>query len=242
MPENSTALPLAWTLGAYFLLQIILNLRLRGIARLKQDRSVRLLRSTFANSVINSLFFIAAALLLIFLGLVPQPALPSPAWPWLLASLPAGLFLWALRIRLLGIGQRISGGSAFVQPAEHLLRNPGDLGQLNRAAMQISLLEPLGNELMFRACFLALMNQIYGMWPAILATAVVELLLRLNPAWALAVLGSSLLLSAVSLLGGGPLASVCTALVAGFLHSYITAYQALRAADSGAADLQQNRD
>jgi len=231
VPDSSTALPLTWGLAAYFALQIMLNLRLRLIPAAAPDRHELLLRSAFANSVINSLFFLGLACILLLAALVPQPALPSPLWLWLLGSLPAGVMLWALQVRLLGIGRRLFGKSSFVQPADHLLRNPQDLGQLNRAALYISLLQPLGHELFFRACFLGLLQQVFGIWPAVLGTAIVELLLRLNPPWALSVLISSGLLSGMSVAGGGPLATICTALVCGFLHAYVGAWQALRSTE-----------
>ncbi len=237
VPETSTTLPLAWSLGVYFVLQLLLNLRLRGIAQDLPDRRDRLLRVAFSNGVVNSLFFILLSTWLILSGSVPRPVLPQPLWAWLLGSLPAGLLLWALHIRMLGIGRRLFGRSNFVQPAEFLLRNPADLAQLNRAALQVSLLEPMGRELFFRACFLALMVTVYGPLPAVLATAIVELLLRLNPSWALSVLIGSLLLSAISISGGGPLTTLCVALVAGFLQAYVTAYQSLRSTErTGQAD------
>jgi hypothetical protein len=222
------ALPLAWGLAAYFLLQILLNLRLRSIPRNAEKRRSLLLNAAFGNGVANALYFAALSCLLILAGLVPAPALPQPLWLWLLCSIPAGAVLWAVQIRMRGIGQRLFGSSAFVQPAEVLLRQPTDLAQLNRAALYISLLQPLSHELFFRACFLSLMHAAVGFWPAILSTAIVELLLRLNPAWALSVLVSSSLLSGIALAGGGPLTTICVALVAGFLHAYITAYSALR--------------
>ncbi|MCB1216489.1 hypothetical protein KDL44_03810 [bacterium] len=228
MPDNGSAMPLAWSLGAYFLLQVMLNLRLRGIPRNAADSRSRLLSAAALNGLLNALFFIAVSAYLIITGKVPAPALPQPLWLWLLGSIPAGLLLWGLRLRMRGLGQRIFGGSAFLDPAEQLLREPGSLSTLNRSALQLGLLEPLGHELFFRACCLALMQSVYGSWPAILATAIVELLLRLNPAWALSVLVSSAALSGLALAGGGPLATVCTAIVAGFLQSYMTAYQALR--------------
>ena len=228
MPETSTALPLVWGLAAYFVLQILLNMRLRLIPRAAPRRGELLLRAAFGNGVINSLYFMLLSGLLLLGGFIPAPSLPSPLWLWLLGSFPAGVMLWAVQVRLRGIGVRLFGTSTFVQPAEHLLRSPLNLGQLNQAALYISLLQPLGHELFFRACFLGLLLQIFGIWPAVLATAIVELLLRLNPTWALSVIVSSVLLSGLALAGGGPLTSICTALVAGFLHAYITAWQALR--------------
>jgi len=228
MPEHATALPLAWCLGAYFVLQLLLNLRLRAIPRDAAARRERLLRTAAANGSVNSLFFIAASSWLMLSGLVPRPQLPQPLWAWLLGALPAGLLLWGLRVRLAGLGRRIFGGSAFVLPAEQLLRNPQDLAVINRSVLQLSLFEPLGHELFFRGCVLALMLKIYGLGPALLATAIVELLLRLNPAWTLSVLVSSLALSWMANAGGGPLATICTAMLAGFLQAYVTAYQSMK--------------
>ena len=228
MPEHGSALTLAWCLGAYFLLQVLLNLRLRGIARGNAAGRERLLQAAAANGLINSLFFIAVSLWLMLAGHVPMPQLPQPLWAWLLGALPAGLLLWGLRMRLIGLGRRMFGGSAFVLPAEQLLRNPSDLGVINRSVLQLSLFEPLGHELFFRGCVLALMLEIYGLGPALLATAILELLLRLNPAWALSVLVGSLALSWMAQAGGGPLATICTAMVAGFLHAYVTAYQSMK--------------
>lgn len=234
VPDTSMALPLAWGLAAYFVMQILLNLRLRFIPRNAPNRQASLLSAAFGNGVANSIFFMVLACWLILAGLVPRPVLPQPLWLWLPGSILAGTVLWAIQIRTRGIGQRLFGGSAFVQPAEYLLRQPADLAQLNRAAIYISLLQPLSHELFFRACFLSLMHAVFGFWPAIISTATIELLLRLNPAWALSIIVSSVLLSGIALGSGGPLTTICMALSAGFLHAYVTAYHAMRKRDSSA--------
>ena len=210
--------PLVYTLAGYLVLQIVLNLI--NAAYVKRLQSpVAFIKASFWSSVVNSVYFLAVAVVLHVLDLAPNTAGPPPnmLW-WALAGLPLGVLLWWLIALGRRAGMLLFGASTLVASEDAVLRFPPGPQYLTWGMANLSLIAPLGRELFMRGVFLPVVVFNLGWGWGIGATLVIEFLLRLNVVWAPATAVYGLFMCGLFYLSGNALCGLVAASVAGFIH------------------------
>lgn len=235
-PLSNPLAGIGWALVLYLLLQLLLNLiNVRVVLRHpKPARPLALVRCAFWSGVTNALFFLAAAVGLRLLGLIPSFAPEPGLWMRALLGLLLGPLLWYWLVMARGLGRRMFGSGELISADEAILRAPPSLSYVTWGVINLALIQPLGRELFVRGVFLSTVQrtldaQGYGAhgWPLSIALMlVVDVLLRINIVWLFATIAYGLAMAALFYLTHdatcGITCSMCAGLIQGLVLLRVT--------------------
>jgi len=232
--------PLAYALGGYLALQVVLNIVNAAYVR-REKNPIALVKASFWSSVVNALFFIVVSVVLHILGLAPNTAsAPQNLGWWALLGIPLGVLLWWLVAMGRRLGMLLFGASTLVAAEDAVLRYPPGPRYLAWGLFNLGLISPLGRELFMRGVFLPVVVMNLGWGWGIGTALIIEFLLRLNVVWAPATAIYSLFMCALFYLSGNALCGLVAAAVAGLVHGIAWVQLKLRReADKRAGELEE---
>ncbi len=220
--------PLAWTLLGYLALQVLLNV-INGIRiRRAVHKMLAALTGSFWGGVIGALYLVVLSALLHIWRLAPNTPQPPANMLWQgLCGLPLGAALWYLVVMARKLGIAVFGPSQLLAAEDVILRTLPAPRYLGWGVINLAVIQPLGRELFMRGVLLPLVAMSWGWGPAVVATLVIEFLLRLNVVWVFATGLYALAMCGLFYLTGNALCGLVAASVAGLIHGVALAYTSL---------------
>lgn len=239
MNDASRLWPLLAFLGGYVVLQLMLNIAAGFVIQRSRIRAITAVKAAFLSTIVNALYFLAAAVLLHAFRWVPNTP-PKTNYGWLaLAGLPYGLAVWYITTLGRKLGIELFGRADLI-PAEdaalHVAARPGTpLSEryLGWGVVNLTTLQPLGRELFLRGALLPAVALQFGWLWAIAAALLIELLLRLNVVWLFQTLAYSLLMCGMFILTGSALTGLVAAGLSGLIHGLALIHIAGRRRSTG---------
>lgn len=223
--------PTAYALAGYLALQLLLNVIIRLSLRRKGALAVQALTATFWSSIINALYFLVAAVMLHIYGYAPNRSEPNHNYLLLaLVGIPLGPVLWYLTTLGRKAGLSLFGRGGLIAAEDAILSVPPEPRYIGWGVINLAVIQPTGRELFMRGALLPTVLQTTG-WPlAIAASLVVELLLKLNVAWALQTISYTLAMCLLYYATGTALSGLVAASISGAIQSAVLIRIGLRQA------------
>jgi len=243
MGDPLPLMPLLYVLLGYLVLQIVLNLGLGLWLRMRKAPVVTVLKSTFWSGVINAVYFVAVAAVLHQRGLAPNaPSIPLDLWLWAVVGVILGPLLWYLTTRARYLGLLLFGRGELVAAEDAVLRVPPSPTYLTLGIVNVALIQPLGREVFMRGAFFPTVALTFGWWWALVATLIIELLLRLNIVWLFQTVVYTLVMCTLFYLSGNALCGLVAASTAGLIHGVALAHITLKEKMRGVIDEEKQAD